>query len=110
MPLLPRAWFSNPIASGFLTGLRLVVMAISGRRMSGFESWKGVLWKPRILVCMVLSFAVSRKCGLPGGPHGSIFASCFTTGGPLFRWNPRAEEGSAAEKTFGELHYPLLIH
>ena len=49
-------------------------------------------------------------CLLPGGPHGSIFASCFTTGGPLFRWTPRAGEGSAAEKTFGELHYPLLIH
>lgn len=61
MPLLPRAWFSNPIASGFLTGLRLVVMAISGRRVSGFESWKGVLWKPRILVCMVLSFSVCSQ-------------------------------------------------
>ena len=110
MPLLPRAWFSNPIASDFLTGLRLVVMAISGRRVSGFESWKGVLWKPRTLVYMVLSFSVSRKCGLPGGPHGSVFASCFTTGGPLFRWTPRAGEGSAGEKTSGELHYPLLIH
>lgn len=63
MTLLPRAWFSNQIASGFLTGLRLVVMAISGRRVSGFESWKGVLWKPRILVCMVLSLLSQENVG-----------------------------------------------
>lgn len=41
MPLLPRAWFSNLITSGFLNGLTLVVMAISGRWASGFEVGKG---------------------------------------------------------------------
>ena len=36
-------------------------MVISGIRVSGFESWKGVLWKPWILVCTVLSFAKSQE-------------------------------------------------
>ena len=36
-------------------------MAISGIKVSGFESWKGVLWKPWILVCTVLSFAKSQE-------------------------------------------------
>lgn len=107
MPLLPRAWFSNLITSGFLTGLTLVVMAISGRWASGFGSWKGGLWKPWILVCMVLSFAKSQEnVGSQVVPMARYLPLVSQWVG-FYLDGPQEQEKVLLLR---KLHHPLLIH